>query len=307
MRYAYFPGCSANSTGISYTMSIAYVADRLGIELLEIPDWCCCGTSAARLTDADLALALPARSLALSEKMDPELDVVAPCSGCYSSLKASAHYARRSEKDRKHVEDLIGMPYQARSEVLDILDILLTPEATAALQVEMTRRFAGLKVACYYGCALVRPVGMCQPDDPENPQAMDRLVAATGAEPVQWAFKTECCGASNHISYPRGAKQMVARIFRDAVENGADVIVTACPLCWMNLDMREDEVNRLNGTSYDVPVYYITELIGAALGGTPEQLGTLKHFRPADRLFQALEDVEAPAASAAEAQGEVVA
>lgn len=291
MRYAYFPGCSAESTGISYTMSVAYVADKLGIELREIPDWCCCGTSAARLTDADLALALPARSLALSEKMDPELDVVAPCAGCYSSLKASAHYAKQSEDNRRHVESLIGMSYAAQAEVLDVLDMLLAPETVQALEAAITRRFSGLKVACYYGCALVRPVGICRPDDAENPQSMDRLVALTGAEPVSWAFKTECCGASDHISYPEGAKQMVARIFQNAAENGADVIVTACPLCWMNLDMREDEVNRLNGTSYDIPVYYITELLGAALAGTPEELGTLKHFRPAGRLFDHLEDI----------------
>lgn len=304
MKYAYFPGCSANSTGISYSMSVDYMCRKLGVGLEEIPDWNCCGTSAARITDRDMALALPARSLALSEKMDPELSVFAPCAGCYSSLKTSATYAKESDENRQRLEDIIEMPYEAQADVVNILDILADPEVLEAIKTNMVKRFEGLKVASYYGCALVRPEGMCQQDSTENPMVMDNVVELIGGTPVEWSYKTECCGASNHITYPEASKPMVERIFRNAAANGADIIVTACPLCWMNLDMREAEVNKLYNREYDIPVYYVSELIGAALGGSFKELGCDKHFRPAERLFDHLQDV--PATDAA-AQKEVVA
>lgn len=291
LRYAYFPGCSASSTGIAYTMSAAYVAERVNLELLEIPDWCCCGTSAALVTDELLSHSLSARSLALAEAMVPaaadgskqELDVVAPCAGCYASLKAASHQARLSEKNRQQLEQLIELPWSAKAEVLSILELLVQPELQQRLQQGIVANLSGLRVACYYGCALVRPADVCKFDDPENPQSMDQLMAMIGAEPVGWAFKTECCGASHQISQPKGARRLIERIFEDARANGAEAIATACPLCQLNLDMREAEINRGRdaAAAFDLPVYYFTELLGLALGGQPQQLGINKHFWPA--------------------------
>lgn len=310
LRYAYFPGCSASSTGLAYTMSAAYVAERVNLELLEIPDWCCCGTSAALMTDELLSHSLSARSLALAEAMavtavdgsKQELDVVAPCAGCYASLKAASHQARLSEQNRRQLEQIIELPWSARAEVLSILELLSQPELQQRLQQGIVASLGGLRVACYYGCALVRPVEVCKFDDAENPQSMDRLMAMIGAEPVRWAFKTECCGASHQISQPKGARRLIERILEDAMANGAEAIATACPLCMLNLDMRQAEINRGRdaagdvardaardaAAAFDLPVYYFTELLGLALGGQPKQLGIDKHFWPAARAAEAV-------------------
>jgi heterodisulfide reductase subunit B len=286
MRYAYFPGCSAVATGISFTLSADYVGERIGMELTEIPDWCCCGTSAALVTDGDLSFALPARSLALAEQMDPTLTVATPCAGCYSSLKSAVHYARKSEKNRHHLEDIIEMPYAASADVVSFLEIMALPENREAIASALTSSLHGLRVASYYGCALVRPPEVCKFDDPENPQSMDALMTIAGAEPVDWAFKTECCGASHQISEPKGARKLIERIFEDAAANGAEAIVTACPLCMLNLDMRERELNTqrvaVGKEPFNIPVYYFTELLGVAMGGDMKQLGIDRHFWPAE-------------------------
>jgi heterodisulfide reductase subunit B len=287
-RYAYFPGCSAAATGVSFTRSAAYVGERIGLELAEIPDWCCCGTSAALVTDADLAVALPARSLALAEQMDATLDVATPCAGCYSSLKSAVHYARTSERNRQHVEELIEMPYAATSDVFSFLEIMSLPENREAIAAARTASLEGLRVASYYGCALVRPAEVCRFDDVENPQSMDTLMEIAGAEPVEWAFKTECCGASHQMTEPHGARRLIERIFVDAAANGAEAIATACPLCMLNLDMRQKEINAqrvaAGAEPFSIPIYYFTELLGLALGGAVEQLGIDKHFWPATEV-----------------------
>ena len=281
-HYAYFPGCSLGSTGTAYTESIRYVAPRLGIELREIDDWNCCGTSAARATSDDLMYALPARSLALSEQQMPGMDVVAPCTGCYAALKQAAAYARESEGNRAHVSDLIEMDYRAQSDVLSMLEILVEPDAIAEAAEKAVNTLGGMKVACYYGCAQVRPAGLTDFDDPENPTKLEGLLDALGAECIDWSFKTECCGASNHIVEPKGARRAAERILRNAVANGAECIATSCPLCWMNLDMRQSQINKEYGTSYSLPVYYFTELVALALGATPDEAGLTYHFGPAD-------------------------
>jgi heterodisulfide reductase subunit B len=287
LRFAYFPGCSADSTGISFTLSANYVARKVGLGLIEIPDWCCCGTSAALVTDRELALALPARSLAMAEKMDPTLDVVTSCAGCYSSLKAAAHHARSSEQRRRHVEELIGMPYAASAEVFSLLEILTRPDLREQVTQACVKTLGGLKVACYYGCALVRPPDVCKFDDPENPRSMDELLAAVGASPVQWAYKTECCGASHQISEPGAARVLLERIFENAAANGAEALACACPLCLLNLDMREAELNKHREQPFDMPVYYFTELLGLCMGGAPDELGINLHFWPAEKLSAA--------------------
>jgi heterodisulfide reductase subunit B len=292
-RYAYFPGCSATATGISFTLSADYVAERIGLELAEIPDWCCCGTSAALVTDGDLALALPARSLALAERMDRALDVATPCAGCYSSLKSAVYYARQSEENRLRLEKLIEMPWAASADVFSFLEIMAQPANREAIAAALTTSLQGLRVASYYGCALVRPAEVCNFDDVENPQSMDELMAIAGAEPVDWAFKTECCGASHQISEPKGARRLIERIFEDAAANGAEAIATACPLCMLNLDMREKEINAGREAAgvapFSIPVYYFTELLGLGMGGTAKQLGIDRHFWPATEVAETVE------------------
>ena len=284
LRFSYFPGCSADSTGISFTLSAVFIADKIGLELLEIPDWCCCGTSAAQVTNPELGIALSARSMALSESANPGLDVIAPCAGCYSALKRAVHFTRTNEQNRARVEELIEMPYAADVDVFSLLELIARPEITGLLSEHITGSLQGLKVASYYGCALVRPAAICRFDDVENPQSMDKLVALAGAEPVRWAFKTECCGASHQVTAPEASRQLIENIFANAAANGAQALVTACPLCMLNLDMREKEINqaraRRGETAFDIPVYYFTELLGLVMGGEARALGLDRHFWP---------------------------
>ena len=309
MKYANFPGCSAETTGKSFTISTGYVADKIGFELVDIPDWNCCGTSAAALTSPELAVALPARSLAISERELPGLDVVAACAGCYRSLKTSLAYARESEENLAKVRELIDMPYEATANVISLLEAFSADDVREAIAAKVTRKLRCLKVACYYGCAMVRPVEVCDYDDEEDPQSMDEIMALVGAEPVDWAYKTECCGAAQQMVVPNEAKPMIERIFENAQANGADCIVTSCPLCMLNLDMREAEINRARVAAgkepFDIPCYYFTELIGLALGAQPAEVGIDIHFHPAERLLlqrelDALEAEEADMAARAE-------
>ena len=305
-RYSYFPGCSANTTGKSFTISTNYIADKIGLELLEIPDWNCCGTSAAALTSPELAVALPARSLALSESAYPDLDVVAPCAGCYRSLKTALVYARESEENLEHVRELIDRPYEAKANVLNLLEAFDDDEIREAVKANTVKKLRCLKVACYYGCAMVRPADVCDFDDVEDPQSMDELMALIGAEPVDWAYKTECCGAAQQMAVPEQAKPMIERIFENAQANGADCIVTSCPLCMLNLDMREDEINKARIAAgkepFDIPCYYFTELIGLAFGADPREVGIDIHFHPAEMILlqRELEALELELAEAAQ-------
>lgn len=289
MRYANFPGCSATTTGKAYTESFAYVAERSGIELDTIPDWVCCGASAGHLQSHDLGDALPARSLANAEAAFGDEPVLALCAGCYVNLRRALVHARESDERRQQIEGIIGKPYAARAEVVNGIEPFLEPEVQEAVKQNITQPLGGLKVACYYGCALVRPRNLCSFDDEENPQSMEQIVALTGAEPIEWNRKTECCGASHHISVPGAMKPLVDRILEDAVACGAEAIATACPLCNMNLDMREAEVNKLRARkglpTFDIPVYYFTQLLACAMGATDEEAAITRNFHPASALI----------------------
>ena len=252
---------------------------------------------------------MPARSLSIADRELPGLDVVAPCAGCYRSLKTSLAYARKSEENRTAIKKIINMPYEAKADVLTLLEVFCDDEARAAIEGKVQRKLRTLKVACYYGCAMVRPADVCECDNVEDPQEMDELMELIGAEPVDWAFKTECCGAAQQMTIPAQAKPMIERIFQNAAANGADCIVTSCPLCMLNLDMREAEINRARiargEEPFDIPCYYFTELIGLAFGASPEEVGINIHFHPAERLLlqrelSALELEEAEMAARAE-------
>lgn len=280
LEYALFPGCSGDATGGSYSEATRYVADKIGLKLNEIDDWCCCGTSAAKLTDEDLMHALPARSLCLSEQQYPGLDVVAPCTGCYASLKSTVYWARESEENRAHVSELIDMDYAATANVKSMLEVMIDPDVSELIIANLTKSLGGMRLACYYGCTQVRPVKVANFGDPENPTSMEKLLDAAGADCVEWSYKTECCGASNHVVLPKAARNASERILRNAKANGAEALVTACPLCWLNIDMREKQINKEHGTDYQMPVYYFTQLLALAMGASPDEIGLKRHFTP---------------------------
>lgn len=280
-QYAYFPGCSMDSTAVTYKKSFEYVASRIGLELKEIPDWSCCGSTAAHTKNEEMAFALAARNIAIAEKRLPGLDIVTPCAACYSRLRYANWAARKSEETRKEIEKVLRMDYSASPEILSFLDLFLDSEIQEQIRGQIRRPLNGLKAACYYGCLLVRPREVTGETDTENPMKMDEILRLTGAQPVVWDFKTECCGASHQVDAPEASRELLDRIFRNAQANGADVIVTACPLCNMNLDMREKEINEKYARHYNIPVFQFTELIAIAMGANAAQCGIHQHFFPA--------------------------
>ena len=284
MKYAYFPGCSLSSTGIEFGTSSKLVAKTLDIDLWEIPDWNCCGASAAHLTNHDLALSLPARNLALAEESG--LDVAVPCAACYARFKATAKEVKSSPEIKAKINDIIGMDYQASGEVISMMDLLGKAVGLEAIKAKMVKSLNGLKVASYYGCLLVRPHKIADSGDWENPMVIDNIMTALGAEPVDWGCKVECCGAGHVVTSPRVGQGMIYEIIRNAELNGAEAIICACPLCMLNLDMRQKQINAKRGTNFHMPIYYFTELMALTFGYSLKEVGIQRHFVPAEKLVQ---------------------
>ncbi len=256
MRFSYYPGCSAHSTAKQYDASTRAVCRTLDIELEELSDWNCCGSSAAAHTAPRLATALSLRNLILADGR--EQDLALTCAFCFNRLQTTYKQIDRHPDIRQQVEAIAGQPYTGRTRVRHLLDILWNDIGLAALQQHATSPLGGLKVAAYYGCLLVRPGGGIGLDDPENPTIMDRILEAVGASCVSWPGKTDCCGASLNVTRPAIATRLVRALYQRASEAGAQCMVTACPLCFTNLETRKE------GTA--VPVYYFTELLGMAFG-----------------------------------------
>lgn len=270
-----------DSTAVTYKKSFEYVAAKIGLELEEIPDWSCCGSTAAHTKNEKMAYALAARNIALAEKHLPGLDIVTPCAACYSRLRYANWAARKNDSVREEIAKVLKMDYQAAPEVLSFLDLFQDPEIQESIKAQIRRPLKGLKAACYYGCLMVRPREVTGETETENPMKMDDIISITGAEPVVWDYKTECCGASHQVDAPESSRVLLDRIYRNAAANGADIIVTACPLCNMNLDMREKEINEKYARDYNIPVFQFTELIAIAMGASAAESGIHQHFFPA--------------------------
>lgn len=273
-RYGYYPGCSLHGTGAEYDESTRRVCRDLEIELAELDDWNCCGASSAHATSHLLALALSARNLSIAETA--KLDVVAPCAMCFSRMKASQAALAKGGALAKDIREAAGVDVLGSSRVVSIPEVFLSlPEGAISSRVK--RPLTGLKVACYYGCLLVRPVELGI-DDAENPTVLDRLVESVGATGVDWPHKTECCGGSMSITRTDVVETLAGRLLKAAKAAGADCIAVACPMCHVNLDMRQAGAERTANMSYNLPVVYITQLIGLAFGHKEAELGLDRHF-----------------------------
>ncbi|MGR6835511.1 CoB--CoM heterodisulfide reductase iron-sulfur subunit B family protein [Syntrophomonas erecta] len=296
MKLAYYPGCSADGSGIEYGMSMERTAKILGIELVELEDWNCCGATSGHSTNKLLSLALPARNLAIAEKTG--LDMLAPCAACYSRHRAAGKVIQEDEATREKIAEIIEMDIEGSIETLSILDVLANQIGADTIKAKVTNPLNGMKAACYYGCLLVRPVELTGFDDPEDPQSMDKIVQALGAETIDWSFKTECCGAAMVTSRPDVGNRMLYNVLRNAREAGAECLVTACPLCMLNLDMRQAAVEREYNTSFNIPTYYVTELLAIACGDSPNTVGIDKHFVEAGSYLETVRSRAAEAKSA---------
>ncbi len=273
---AFYPGCSLEGTAVEYRLSFEAVATKLGLKLAEVEDWNCCGATAAHNLNHKLSLALPARVLALTEAAGHD-SLVAPCAACSHRLQHARHELAEHPDLRKEISDVIEMPYKGTVQVKNIIQVLLDI-GVEKIAAACTRKMTGIKVAAYYGCLLVRPPKIAQFDDVENPQSMEKILAAMGATPVEWGLKTECCGGGFSMSRTDAVCKLVKDLLENAAAEGAAAFALACPMCQSNLDLRQVNTNRTYGTKYHLPALYITQWLGLCMGIAPRALGLNQHF-----------------------------
>jgi heterodisulfide reductase subunit B len=271
-KYAYFPGCSLEKMGRSYHVSALETTRALGVELQEIEDWNCCGATAYFHVDELLAHTLCARNIALAEQT--KLDLVAPCSGCYKNMYFARAHLKREPDLAQHINVALAeddLKFTGTSEVRHLLDVLVRDVGFDEVRARIQRPLSGLRVAPYYGCQILRP--RKDHEDVEQPRFFEDLMSAIGAEPVEYRLKLRCCGGALIITNREAALSMVRNLLENAVRSGAAIIATACPLCQVNLECYQKQVNSEFGTDLNVPVLYFTQLVGLALGIAPERLG----------------------------------
>jgi heterodisulfide reductase subunit B2 len=275
MKVGYFPGCSLHATAREYEESLRAVVAALEIELEEVRDWACCGASSAHATNHVLSVALPARTLQLAEKQKLGR-ILAPCAACFNRLASARHTLSQDKKIAARVQSILGSNFENSVGVVSITELL--GEATATIRQKATAPLTGLKVACYYGCLLVRPREVCGFDDAEVPNSLESIVSATGATPVKWSMALECCGGGFSLSRTGSVVRLGRMIIQSAIDAGAQAIVVACPMCHSNLDFRQNAINERGGTEKLMPIMFLSELIGLSLGVSPSRLGLDRHF-----------------------------
>jgi heterodisulfide reductase subunit B len=288
MEIAYYPGCSLHASSQLYDIQNKLVFKKLNVDLREIEDWNCCGATSASKTNDFLSVALPARNLGIADATGLS-EILIPCSSCYSRTLVSQRRLQEDTPLRDTINEELSHKVKGKIKVSSILEVLLPRVTSGELSEKATRKLEGLKPACYYGCLLTRfPSDVAVPDDVENPQAMETVCKALGAEPIDWGYKTDCCGASAAVNDADVSLGLMAKILKDAVARGANCFVTTCPMCQFNVDAYQDQVAEKYGIRERLPVYFITELIGIALGMSPQAMQVDRHFVDSMRLLKEL-------------------
>lgn len=276
MKVGYYPGCSLTGTGKEYDMSLRKVTGCLETELEELQDWSCCGATSAHATNHLLAAALPARNLIIAKHQKLK-ELVAPCAACYNRMVVTAHELYTNAALDRQVTDLMGESAKGDIKIINIIE-LFQKIGLDKIKEKVKVDLKGIKAACYYGCLLVRPFEITKFDDAEHPTSMEEIIKSTGAVPVEWNFKIECCGGAHSIAHKEIVVDLSKKIIDDAQRNGADVIIVACPMCHSNLDMRQRAIIKDFPSQKEIPVLYLSEFVGLALGLTPKELGLGLHF-----------------------------
>ncbi len=276
-KIAYFSGCSMHSIGKELNLTSQAVLSELGIEVSEPEGWVCCGTTPAHSTSHLLATVLPAKNLALIERSGFN-SVAVPCAACFFRMKAAAHDMKEDLDLKTKVDQEIGYSYLGGVEVDHLLTVLKKRTQTERITSRVKKPLRGLKVACYYGCFLSRPAEVTGSEHPENPKEMDELMELLGAETLDWSHKVECCGAALSMTKREMVLRLSKKIILEAKERGADMIATSCPLCHVNLDARQSQIEKEYGLNLDMPIVYFTQLMAVAFGHDEASLGFKAHF-----------------------------
>ena len=257
---AYYPGCSLETTATEYNHSTEEVCRALGFEIAEPKGWVCCGSSAAHRADPQAALHLPMENLALIERQGYK-EVTMPCAACFNRHKAALYEIREHPEHKETADQLLGYEYQDQVHVSTMIESIYNHIGPLAIEEKTQKPLEGLNVVCYYGCLLTRPPEVTEADHPEYPMEMDELMVSLGAEVLDWSYKTSCCGAGHALSRPDIVVDLSAKLIQNAIDLGADVIAVACPLCHMNLDARQFQMD----IDHPVPIMYFTQLMAIAL------------------------------------------
>jgi heterodisulfide reductase subunit B2 len=288
MELAYYPGCSLKASSEIYDVQCKRVLSAIGINLHELDDWNCCGATSAGKKDDFLAIAMPARNLGIADASE-YTDLVIPCSACYSRMLVAQKILESDRSLLDEINEELSNKVNGRTRILSILEAIQPVVNSGDLAKRVTRKLEGLKPACYYGCMLTRfPYGVPVPDNVENPQGMETILKAMGATPLDWSYKTDCCGASAAVNQNETSIMLMSKIMNDAIARQANCFVTTCPMCQLNLDAYQEKVRATYGIAQSMPVYFITELIGVSVGLPPEDLGVDRHFVDAMVLLREL-------------------
>lgn len=282
--FAYFPGCSLQKTNRAYDISSRNVARVLGLEMVDLEDWNCCGATPYMAIDSRRSALLSARNLSIAEKEGR--DIVTVCSSCYLVLQKANHQFHDDASLRADLRKALqagGMDYHGSVRVLHLLELIVNKMGRETIERHVVRPLSGLKVACYYGCQLTRPYG--EVDDPEFPEILDRLMEWIGAIPVDYGMKTKCCGGMLMTTHSEVGLDLSGKLLRMARQAGADCICTLCPLCQMNLEAYQGKISSRSGEDCRLPVLYFTQVLGAALGLGAEELALRDALTPVDEVL----------------------
>lgn len=297
---AYYPGCSVEGTAKEFDESTQEVCRALGIKLWEIPDWNCCGSTPSHIYDPLLSAAISGRNLAICESHGFD-KVMTPCPGCLKALKGSLEVYNDPSK-REDFLEILGRPFGGRIKAVSVVQFLIEDVGLDEIESRVVMPLEGIKIVPYYGCLLTRPPGYAQFDDPEQPTSMDQLLEAVGATVPHFPFKTECCGATYGVLRKDIVGRLTGRILEMARNVGADAIAVACPLCQQNLDLRQGQVERYSGDSFQIPVIYITQIIGLAFGIEPKKLGFHRLAVSAGKIVSRIKELSGSTTDAAVAR-----
>ncbi len=291
MKIAYYPGCSLHASSAFYDVQTRLVLKHLGVELQEIEDWNCCGATSACKTDSFLSIALPARNIGIADASGLD-EMLIPCSSCYSRTLVSQKVLADNADLRNSINAELTKKVSGRVRILSILEVLLQKLNSNEFSEKLKNKLEGFKPACYYGCLLTRfPYDVAVPDNVENPHGMEIICEKIGAKPVDWNYKTDCCGASASVNDTDVALRLMSNIMKDALARGANCFVTTCPMCQLNLDAYQDMVREKYGIQQRLPVYFITELVGLALGISDRDLQIDRHLIDASGLLKEIKQV----------------
>ncbi len=275
-QFGYYPGCALHGSSNDYEKSVQACMKTLGVKLQELNDWICCGATAAHSLNHLLSVALPARNLGIAER-DGFGDVLAPCPMCSMELLKARRSLNEDAALRKQISEIVELNVEGKTEVINLIQ-LFQKVGLERIRELVKKPLEHLSAACYYGCLLTRPPKAVQFDDCEQPHSMEDILEVLGARSVRWNYATECCGAGMTMANEQTVLNLSNKILSNAAAHGANCIVVACPMCHVNLDMKQSDIERAHAAAHGLMVYYLSDLVGMALGLSEKELGIDKHF-----------------------------